>query len=97
MRVRATTASSTSSYTDASTNSREPATQDWPAEPKIPAATAIRASSGASSGESSDGFSSTALPAASAGATLVASFMIGEFHGVIAATTPNGSRTVNDT
>ena len=57
----------------------------------------MRASSGASSGESSEGLRITALPAASAGATLVASFMMGEFHGVMAATTPKGSSTVKDT
>ena len=34
----------------------------------------------------------TQLPAASAGASLFASNPIGEFHAVISATTPSGSR-----
>ena len=36
----------------------------------------------------------TALPAASAGANFCTSLAIGEFHGVIAATTPTGSCTL---
>ena len=36
----------------------------------------------------------TALPAASAGASFCASLAMGEFHGVIAATTPIGSCTL---
>ena len=39
----------------------------------------------------SEGLSTTVLPAASAGASLIAVKYIGEFHGIIAATTPNGS------
>ena len=42
----------------------------------------------------SAGFTTTALPAASAGASFCASLAIGEFHGVIAATTPIGSCTL---
>ena len=42
------------------------------------------------SGASGDGFTTTALPVASAGATLSIVRMTGAFHGVIAATTPNG-------
>jgi hypothetical protein len=39
----------------------------------------------------SDGFSTTVLPAASAGASFQAVSISGEFHGVIATTTPSGS------
>ena len=53
-----------------------------------PASSATRPSSSAGDGVSSEGFRITALPAASAGATFCASIVIGEFHGVIAATTP---------
>ena len=42
----------------------------------------------------SDGFSTTVQPAASAGATFWANSMSGAFHGMIAATTPTGSRSV---
>ncbi len=45
-------------------------------------------------GVTSAGFSTTALPAASAGASFCASLAIGEFHGVIAAITPSGSCTL---
>ena len=48
----------------------------------------MRPSSSADDGVNSDGFRITALPAASAGATFCASIVSGEFHGVIAATTP---------
>ena len=40
----------------------------------------------------SDGLITSVLPAASAGPTLLASVMIGEFHGISAAITPSGSR-----
>ena len=53
----------------------------------------MRASSSDTSGDQVAGFSSTALPAASAGATFCASEAMGEFHGVIAATRPIGSCT----
>ena len=43
---------------------------------------------------SSDGFRTTVFPAASAGASLFASVISGEFHGISAAITPSGSRTV---
>jgi hypothetical protein len=42
----------------------------------------------------SAGFTTTALPAASAGASFCASLAMGEFHGVMAATTPMGSCTL---
>jgi len=44
--------------------------------------------------ENSDGFHTTVLPAASAGASFHVASINGEFHGVIAATTPNGSSRV---
>ena len=44
----------------------------------------------------SEGFSTTAFPPASAGASFCASSVSGEFHGVMAATTPIGSYTVID-
>ena len=43
------------------------------------------------SGVASAGLRITAFPAAIAGATFYISLAIGEFHGVIAATTPSGS------
>ena len=46
----------------------------------------------ASSGATSDGFSTMVQPAASAGATLQAIWFSGQFHGVIMPTTPIGSR-----
>ena len=61
---------------------------------KIPAGTpacnASSAMASADSGVSAAGFSTTAQPAASAGATLRAIMALGKFHGVIAATTPTG-------
>ncbi len=45
-------------------------------------------------GECSDGFTTTVQPAASAGASFQLISSSGEFHGVIAATTPTGSRRV---
>ncbi len=42
----------------------------------------------------SDGLRTTVHPAASAGATFCANSMSGAFHGMIAATTPTGSRNV---
>jgi hypothetical protein len=48
----------------------------------------------ASSGASSDGFSTMVQPAAMAGRTLQAIWLIGQFHGVISPHTPIGSRTI---
>ena len=45
-------------------------------------------------GVTSDGFTTTVLPAASAGKSFQPSSPSGVFQGVIAATTPIGSRTV---
>ena len=54
------------------------------------------ASAKALSGATSDGFSTTVQPAASAGAIFAAIWWSGQFHGVIAATTPTGSRTISE-
>ena len=45
------------------------------------------------SGVSGEGLSTTALPSASAGATTRMPRMSGKFHGVIAPTTPTGTRS----
>lgn len=55
-----------------------------------PACSNSSASFSAISGVASAGLSTTALPAASAGATFCISLAIGEFHGVMAAITPIG-------
>ena len=44
--------------------------------------------------ENSDGFHTTVFPAASAGASFQVASNSGEFHGVMAATTPSGSSRV---
>ncbi|CKR01852.1 Uncharacterised protein [Mycobacterium tuberculosis] len=49
------------------------------------------------SGVSSAGLTSTALPAASAGAMAQDAITIGKFHGVITPTTPIGSLKVTST
>jgi hypothetical protein len=59
-----------------------------------PASPISRPSASDTSGVHSAGLSTTALPAASAGAIFCASLAIGEFHGVIAPTTPTGSCTL---
>ena len=48
------------------------------------------------SGASSADFTTTVLPATSAGAIFSAISSMGTFHGMIAPTTPSGSRTVTD-
>ena len=53
-----------------------------------------RAKRSAFSGVSSEGFSTTEQPHASAGATFHAAICSGKFHGTIAPTTPTGSRSV---
>ena len=55
-----------------------------------PASAMVSASSPADSGVRSDGLSTTAQPAARAGATLCSTRLSGKLNGVIAATTPNG-------
>ncbi len=62
-----------------------------------PAASAIFSSSTEVSGVSSAGFSTTVLPAASAGATFHDAITSGKFQGVISPTTPSGSRKVKST
>lgn len=59
-----------------------------------PASVIRRPRASETSGVHSAGLSTTALPAASAGATFCASLAIGEFHGVMAPTTPTGSCTL---
>ena len=60
-----------------------------------PASSASSAKRRALSGVSSAGFSTTVLPAASAGASFQEAIVSGKFHGVIRPTTPSDSRTVN--
>ncbi len=59
-----------------------------------PASRAMSASREAVSGAHSGGFSTTAFPAASAGATRHVASMSGAFHGVITTVTPEGSHSV---
>ena len=54
----------------------------------------MSATSSELSGVNSDGLATTVLPASSAGASFHASRTTGKFHGVIAATTPSGLRTI---
>src|ERR1700761_4459502 len=54
----------------------------------------ISPSTPAHHGVSGAGFSTTVLPAASAGPSLARLIWCGKFHGVIAPTTPTGSRTI---
>ena len=56
-----------------------------------PAASRISANRSALSGDTSLGLSTIVQPAAIAGATLQTIWLIGQFHGVISATTPTGS------
>ncbi len=58
-----------------------------------PIASATSATTYASPGASGEAFSTTVQPASSAGATLLAMSAIGAFQGMIAPTTPTGSRT----
>ena len=60
----------------------------------MPASSASAAKRRAESGVSSAGFSTTVLPAASAGPSFQAAIASGKFHGTIRPTTPTGSRTV---
>ena len=59
-----------------------------------PACSNSSAKAKAETEENSEGFQTTVLPAASAGASFQAASSSGEFHGVIAATTPSGSSRV---
>ena len=58
-----------------------------------PASCRISAKISAEVGVYSDGLRTMVQPAASAGATLQAIWLSGQFHGVIMPTTPTGSRT----
>lgn len=60
-----------------------------------PASCVSRTSAREVSGVSSAGLQTTVQPAASAGAILRAIIAAGKFHGVMAATTPTGSRNAN--
>lgn len=58
-----------------------------------PAAANASANTVADDGVSSDGFTTTALPHANAGATFHVNNNSGRFHGTTTATTPTGLRT----
>jgi hypothetical protein len=59
-----------------------------------PASSITDASSSVEAGETSDGLTTTVLPAASAGHSFQSSSSTGEFQGTMAPTTPSGSRSV---
>jgi hypothetical protein len=59
-----------------------------------PASSITAASSRVEAGETSDGLTTTVLPAASAGHSFHSSSRTGEFQGAMAPTTPSGSRRV---
>ena len=59
-----------------------------------PASSTSSANSSVEAGACSAGLTTTQQPAASAGATFQLISSTGEFHGVMAATTPTGSRSV---
>lgn len=59
-----------------------------------PACPNSSANTSVETGACSDGFTTIVHPAASAGASFQVSSISGEFHGVMAATTPTGSRLV---
>jgi hypothetical protein len=59
-----------------------------------PASNSTSANATVDAGECSEGLTTQVLPAASSGASFQVSSSNGEFHGVIAATTPTGSRRV---
>ena len=61
----------------------------------MPASAASSARRSAVSGDFSEGFSTTELPAASAGPSFHAAMISGKFHGTIAPTTPIGSRVIS--
>ena len=60
----------------------------------MPASCASAATRIAVSGDFSDGFSTSELPAASTGPIFQAAMISGKFHGTIAPTTPMGSRVM---
>ena len=59
-----------------------------------PASCSTWAKASVDAGECSDGLTTNVQPAASAGASFQLISISGEFHGVIAPTTPTGSRRV---
>ena len=59
-----------------------------------PAAESTSAKATVEAGQCSEGLTTTVFPAASAGASFQVSSSSGEFHGVMAPTTPTGSRRV---
>ena len=59
-----------------------------------PASSRASAKTIALNGETSEGFTTIVHPAAKAGATLQANWLMGQFHGVIIPTTPSGSLTI---
>ena len=61
-----------------------------------PASSSIPATEPVDSGATSEGLTSTVLPAASAGATPRKSWLSGEFHGVMWATTPRARARVDE-
>ena len=86
------TASTFGSVTSASPASASPMTT-WSRPSGRPASLNIAANiAPPQTGVCGSGFSTTALPSASAGATTRMPSTLGEFHGVIAATTPTGTR-----
>ena len=88
--VNATTSTPGWSTSGAPVSEPEPVTQlTTPGGKPASAIRSISFSTG--SGASSDGLTTTVLPAASAGAKRQSASDSGEFHGTIAATTPRGS------
>ena len=77
--------------TEATSLDRGVTTLKTPGGMSVSSATS-RPSSQASHGVSGAGLRTTVQPAASAGPTLARLIWVGTFHGVIAATTPTGSR-----
>ena len=77
--------------TDATWFERGVTTLNTPGGMSVSSATS-RPSSQASHGVSGAGLRTTVQPAASAGPTLARLIWVGTFHGVMAATTPTGSR-----
>src|SRR5262249_48447430 len=79
--------------TSASPVARRPGTT-FRAPSGNPTSAASRATSIIDADVTSDGFTTTVLPAASAGPAAIIVRNTGEFHGVITAITPIGSRSV---
>src|SRR5438128_1180229 len=89
-------------YTSGCSTSRSPTVRPAPtttlSTPSgMPADSASSSSSSAVMGVKPAGFSTTVLPAASAGPTFQEAMAIGKFQGTISPTTPSGSRNVMST